>query len=66
MPGLEAARARGRILPGRRIVLTLDDVLATDGTYVVETEGVVNLNGLASDGAEVEAEVPSTGEGGPE
>ncbi len=62
--GLEAARARGRVLPGRRIVLVLDGVLAPEETYEVETEGVVNLNGLVGDAAEVEAEPLAAGDGG--
>ncbi len=64
IPGLEAARARGRVLPGRRIVLVLRQPLAPDEVYTVQTEGVVNLNGLVSGSAEVEAEIPSTGAGG--
>ena len=65
IPGLETARARGRILPGRRIVVVLEAPLAPEETYVVETSGVVNLNGLTSDPAEVEAEpLAATGAGG--
>jgi hypothetical protein len=54
--GLEQARARGRILPGRRIVIVLDEPLEAGGAYTVSVQGVVNLDGREGGGGEAPAE----------
>ncbi|MEX2466807.1 MAG: Ig-like domain-containing protein [Gemmatimonadota bacterium] len=51
-PGLAAARARGRVLPGRRMVLVLEHPLQPGVPHEVVVRGVVNVNGLGDGGGE--------------
>ncbi|MDZ7779421.1 MAG: Ig-like domain-containing protein [Gemmatimonadota bacterium] len=70
-PGAAAARARGRALPGRRIVIVLDEPLEQEVVYEVVVREVANVNGLGGGGGGVEVtfsgpeeeEVPPEGEG---
>lgn len=54
--GLDQAFARGRVLPGRRIVIVLEEPLDPSDAYTVTVDGVVNLEGLEGGGGEVPAE----------
>ena len=54
--GLDQALARDRVLPGRRIVLVLEEPLNASGAYTVSVDGVVNLEGRQGGGGEVPAE----------
>jgi hypothetical protein len=50
--GVDAARGRGRTLPGRRIVLVLDRPLEPGVPHEVVVRGVVNVNGVGGGGGE--------------
>lgn len=54
--GLDQALSRGRVLPGRRIVIVLEEPLNVDEAYTVSVDGVVNLDGREGGGGEVPAE----------
>jgi hypothetical protein len=51
-PGLQDASARGRILPGRRVLLVLDRPLVPGVPHDVVVGGVVNVNGVGGGGGE--------------
>ena len=51
-PGLEAASARGRVLPGRRLVLVLERPLQPGVPHDILSEGVTNVNGVGGGGGE--------------
>jgi len=53
-PGLQEAIARGRVLPGRRVVLVLDRPLEPGVPHDVVVGGVVNVNGVEGGGGEVQ------------
>jgi hypothetical protein len=50
--GVDAARSRGRTLPGRRIVLVLDRPLEPGVPHEVVVRGVVNVNGVGEGGGD--------------
>ncbi len=54
--GLDQALARDRVLPGRRIVIVLEEPLDASEAYTVSVDGVVNLAGREGGGGEVPAE----------
>ncbi|MEX2472403.1 MAG: Ig-like domain-containing protein [Gemmatimonadota bacterium] len=54
--GLDQALTRGRVLPGRRIVIVLEEPLDPGDAYTVSVDGVVNLEGREGGGGEVPAE----------
>jgi hypothetical protein len=49
----------GNPLPGRRLVVQLSVPLEPEVTYLVRTQGVVNVNGVPDGGGEAEAERPA-------
>lgn len=51
-PGLQEASARGRVLPGRRVVLVLDRPLEPGVPHDIVVGGVVNMNGVGGGGGE--------------
>jgi len=60
IPGVEAARARGRLLPGRRVVVVLGTPLPADREVQITVGDVVNLNGVSGGGGQVALTRPAT------